>query len=283
MLHPQAIGYLLDLDGTVYRGEHLIEGAAAAITELRCRERLIAFVSNKPLHSRRDYAEKLTRLGIPASEDDVITSSHVLAGLLSSHAPGASVYVIGEPPLLAELGSAGLFPCDDPKRIDYVVAAFDRTFDYEKLNIAFQALRHGAHFIATNSDRTCPIDGGEIPDAAGVIAALEATTGRRPEEVVGKPSPRMVQAGLDRLGVPAGRCAVVGDRLETDIMMAKNSGLVAILTLTGVTSRSMLDSSPVHPDFVIDGIGELSNVDRELEQRLLVRVKRPTGHARSSE
>ena len=283
MLQPEAIGYLLDLDGTVYRGEHLIEGAAVAITELRCRERLIAFVSNKPLHSRRDYAEKLTRLGIPASEDDVITSSHVLAGYLSRHAPGASVYVIGEPPLLAELASAGLSPCDDPKRIDYVVAAFDRTFDYAKLNIAFQALRRGAHFIATNSDRTCPIDGGEIPDAAGVIAALEATTRRRPEEVVGKPSPRMVQAGLDRLGVPAGRCVVVGDRLETDIMMAKNSGLIAILTLTGVTSRSMLDSSPLRPDFVIDSIGDLPNVDRELEQRLLVRVKRPTGHAGSSQ
>jgi NagD protein len=272
-----SIGYLLDLDGTVYRGESLLEGAASATAELRARGRRIAFLSNKPLHARREYAEKLTRLGIPTSERDVITSLHVLVAYLRERAPQARVYAIAEPPLLAELRSAGLSLCEDPGRIDYVVAAFDRTFTYAKLNIAFQALQRGARFLATNADRTCPVDEGEIPDAACVIAALEATTGRKPEVVVGKPSPLMIQAGLQRLEVPPECCAVVGDRLETDILMAKNSSLTAILSLTGVTSRSMLENSSLQPDFVIDGIAELPRIDREIERQIAARVEGAIG------
>ena len=277
---PNAIGYLLDLDGTVYRSDRLIQGAAFAIEELRRRGRQIAFMTNKPLHSREDYARKLTRLGIPTSEDDVITSSYVLATYLSVQAPNAKVFALGEPPLLSELTAAGLELCDEPERVDYVVAAFDRTFDYEKLNIGFQAIRLGARFIATNPDRTCPVDGGEIPDAAGVIAALEATTGRKPEEILGKPSRRMIQAGLDQLGVPPQLCIVVGDRLETDIVMAKESGLIAILTLTGVTTRESLGHSSVRPDFVIATMEELPDVDKEMEKHIGVHVtkrKRDTG------
>jgi arabinose operon protein AraL len=272
----ETIGYLLDLDGTVYRGEHLVGGADSAVAELRRRGRRIAFVSNKPLHSRQDYAQKLTRLGVPAGKDDVVSSSYVVATYLADRAPEARVYAIGEPPLLAELEAAGLSLCEDPNRIDYVIAAFDRTFNYEKLNIAFQAIRRGAHFVATNPDRTCPIDGGEIPDAAGVIAALEATTGRKPEEIVGKPSPRTVRVAIGRLGILPERCAMVGDRLETDIAMAKDNGMTAVLTLTGVTSRSVLDASPLQPDFVIDSIAELPDVDRELERCMLDRAGRPT-------
>jgi len=271
-----AIGYLLDLDGTVYRGDRLLEGASAAIAELRGRGRHIAFMTNKPLHSREDYALKLTQLGIPASEDDVITSSYVLATYLSEQAPKAKIFAVGEPPLLSELEDAGLELCDEPDRVEYVVAAFDRGFNYDKLNCAFQAIRSGARFVATNPDRTCPIEGGEIPDAAGVIAALEATAGRAPEAIVGKPSHRMVQVGLDRLGVSPQMCAVVGDRLETDMIMAKENGLIAILTLTGVTSREALDHSPVCPDFVVSSIAELPDVDRALEEQMRKRAREAT-------
>jgi phosphoglycolate/pyridoxal phosphate phosphatase family enzyme len=257
-------GYLLDLDGTVYLSDHLIEGAAEAIAMLRLRGRRIVFLTNKPLYSRADYAQKLSNLGIETSEDAVINSSYVLARYLADRAPGSKVYAIGEPPLLAELEEAGLSLCDDPKKIEYVIAAFDRTFTYEKLNIGFQAIRRGAHFVATNPDRTCPVDGGEIPDAAGVIAALEATTGKKVEVVAGKPSPEMVSVALDRLGVRRDECAMVGDRLETDMRMARDAGLTGILTLSGVTSRINLGSSKIEPDYVIESVATLGELDAKL-------------------
>ncbi len=264
-IHPVA-GYLLDLDGTVYLGKRLVVGAAETVATLRSRGRAVVFLTNKPLYSRLDYAKKLTGLGIRAMEDDVINSSHVLARYLANRAPGARVYAIGEPPLLNELEAAGLSLCDDPDRIEYVIAAFDRTFDYRKLNIAFQAIRKGAHFVATNPDRTCPVEGGEIPDTAGVIAALEATTGKKVEEILGKPSPHIVQVALDRLGASAKDCAMVGDRLETDIAMGRSSGLITIMTMTGITTRAALSNSTLQPDFVIESLAELPDLDARLSR-----------------
>ncbi len=256
-------GYILDLDGTVYLGDRVIPGAADAIARLRARGQKVLFLSNKPLQSRANYAEKLSRMGIPAAEADVLNSSFVLASRMAQVAPGARVFAIGEPPLLEELERAGLRITEDPNHIEHVVAAFDRTFDYRKLNIAFQALRRGSRFWATNPDRTCPVDGGELPDTAGVIAALEATTERCVEEITGKPSPIMVAIALAELELPAASCAMVGDRLETDIRMALETGLVAILTLTGVTTRACLERSAYRPDVVIESLAELP----ELAQR----------------
>lgn len=259
-------GYLLDLDGTVYLGDRLVPGADAAIAELRDRGRRIVFLSNKPLSSRADYARKLTSLNVPAAERDVIHSSYVLARHLAAHHPGESVFVIGEPPLLREIEEAGMVLCDDPAHVRHVVAAFDRTFDYRKLNIAFQSLKKGARFWATNPDRTCPVDGGELPDAAGVIAALEATTGRQVDCVVGKPSAVMVDVALKEMGLPAECCAMVGDRLETDIRMALSAGLIAVLTLTGVTSRADLIRSSIRPDYVVDSLADLPRIDERVHE-----------------
>jgi len=257
-------GYLLDLDGTVYLGDHLIDGAAETISALRERGRRIVFLTNKPLYSRADYAQKLSNLGIETSEGDVINSSYVLARYLADRAPGSKVFAIGESPLLAELEEAGLSLCDDPEKVEYVIAAFDRTLTYEKLNIGFQAIRRGSHFVATNPDRTCPIEGGEIPDAAGVIAALEATTGKKVEQIVGKPSPHIVSVAIDRLGIPREHCAMVGDRLETDMRMAWDAGLTGILTLSGVTSRMDLSGSKIKPSYVIESIAVLAELDERL-------------------
>jgi NagD protein len=258
------LGYLLDLDGTVYLSDRLIDGAAKTIASLRAKGRKLVFLTNKPLYSRADYAYKLTRLGIETTEDEVINSSYVLASYLAKAHPGAMVYAIGEPPLLDELTDAGLSLCENPNRVEYVIAAFDRSFTYDKLNIGFQAIKRGAHFLATNPDRTCPVEGGEIPDAAGVIAALEATTQKKVETVFGKPSSLMVNAAVDRLGLKHNECAMVGDRLETDIKMAKDAGLIAILTLTGITSRHDLVSSRIQPDYIIEGISGLTELDNRL-------------------
>jgi HAD superfamily hydrolase (TIGR01450 family) len=250
-------GFILDLDGTVYLGERLLPGAGEAIAALRAGARRVCFLSNKPIQSRADYAAKLTRLGVPTPVDAVINSSYVLARYLAGEAPGARCFVIGEPPLVEELRAAGLAPVDDA-RVDYVVVAFDRTFDYGKLDVALQAVtRHGARLVGTNPDRTCPVEGGEIPDAAGMIGAVEGVTGRRVDPIVGKPSPITLRVTLDQLGLPAADCVIVGDRLETDIAMGRAAGLGTILVLSGVTRAGDPEIARWRPDHVVGSLGEI--------------------------
>jgi arabinose operon protein AraL len=249
-------GVIFDLDGTVYLSDHLIPGARQVIEQLRGQGHRMVFVSNKPLQSRIDYAAKLTRLGVPTHPDDVINSSLVLTRYLGREMPGATVFAIGEPPLLEEL-AAGFRLSEDPDAIEAVIASFDRTFNYRKLNIGFQALRRGARFFATNADATCPVAGGEIPDAAAVIGALEGCSKRKVELVVGKPSPLIVEVALEQLGLPAGECLMVGDRVETDILMGHRAGMTTALVLTGVTRRADLAHAPAQPDYVLESIAEV--------------------------
>jgi arabinose operon protein AraL len=250
-------GWLFDLDGTIYLGERLIRGADEAIAALRADNRRIVFLSNKPLETRADYARKLTRLGIPAAADDVLNSSLVLARHLARLDPGAPVFAIGEPPLVAELTAHG-FEVRPDHHVRWVAIAFDRTFDYAKLNVALQAVRRSnARLIATNPDRTCPVEGGEIPDCAGMIAAVEAVTGRTVEAIVGKPSPIILEVALAALGLDARDAVIVGDRLETDMTMGKRLGLATVLVLTGVTAASDPAIAEVAPDLVLPSVREL--------------------------
>lgn len=253
-------GFIFDLDGTVYLGEHLIPGADRVIRLLREKGKRVVFLSNKPLCTRDSYAEKLTRLGIPASPADVINSTFVLIRYLTGRAPGAKVFVIGEPPFVAEMTQAGFLITEDPGEIEYVIVAFDRTFDYRKLNIAFQAIMKGAHFIATNPDRTCPSDEGELPDCAAVIAALEAVTQKKVEAIAGKPSPITVQVVLDRMGLGPEDCLIVGDRLETDIRMGLESGIKTALVMTGVTTKEVLETSPIKPQYIFHSIVDIEGL-----------------------
>jgi HAD superfamily hydrolase (TIGR01450 family) len=250
-------GWLFDLDGTVYLGEGLVPGAGETIAALRAQGRRVAFLSNKPLYTRADYAEKLTRLGIPTRVDEVVNSSIVLARHLRKLDPGAPVFVIGEPPLIGELRDHG-FEVRGDAEVRWVVIAFDRSFDYGKLNTALQAVRrHHARLIATNPDRTCPVEGGEIPDCAGMIAAVEAVTGQHVEAIVGKPSPIILEVALQALGVEARDCAIVGDRIETDIVMGKSLGLATVLVLTGITHGDDPRIADVVPDLVLPSIHAL--------------------------
>jgi NagD protein len=250
-------GFILDLDGTVYLGEHLLPGAKELVGALRDAGRRVCFLSNKPIASRADYAAKIGRLGVPTPVEEVINSSYVLARWLAREAPAARCFVIGEPPLVAELEAAGLGVVEGP-RADYVVVAFDRTFDYRKLDVALQAVaRHGARLIGTNPDRTCPVEDGQVPDAAGMIAAVEAVTGQRVEPIVGKPSPIMVRVALERLGLQAPDCVIVGDRLETDIAMGKAAGLATILVLTGITQPGDPAIDRWQPDHVLASLDEI--------------------------
>jgi phosphoglycolate/pyridoxal phosphate phosphatase family enzyme len=250
-------GYIFDLDGTVYLGNALLPTASETISALRRLGRRTVFLSNNPTNSRDEYAAKLTRLGLPTPLEDIINSSLVMVTFLRRKFPGARLFVVGEEPLCAELQAAGFELTDDPRRVDAVIASFDRTFIYRKLQIAFDAIRAGAHFFATNADRYCPVPGGGEPDAAAVIAAIEACTNTRLEAMVGKPSHYMVEAVLDILDLPAAACLMTGDRLETDVVMGLNFGMAAALVLTGATPRGALATSEIQPTYVLERLEDL--------------------------
>ena len=250
-------GYILDLDGTVYLGDVLIPGADRTVARLRARGARVTFLSNNPARTPAQYAEKLARLGIPAAPDDVVNSMRVLIEELQREAPAARLYVIGERPLLAELQRAGFRTAADPSETDFVILAFDRTFHYGKLLFAHRAASNGARIWATNPDRACPVPGGDVPDCAAVIGALEGCTGRKVERIVGKPSATMLAAAARRLDLPLSECLLVGDRIETDILMARNAGCPSALVLTGVTKPEMLPHPDIHPDHTLESLAQL--------------------------
>ena len=250
-------GYAFDLDGTVYLGDALLPGAVRAVAVLRAAGRQVVFLSNNPLRTREEYAAKLTRLGIVTTVDGVVNSSYVLVRHLVATAPGARLFVIGEPSVKAELTQAGFTLTERPREIEIVVACFDRTFDYRKLQIAFDAIGAGARFIATNRDAYCPTPEGGLPDCGAIIAAIEACTGHGVEEIVGKPSPIMARVLAERLGVPASDCLIVGDRLETDVAMGASAGMATALVLTGVTTPQRALQAHPQPDFVLERIDQV--------------------------
>jgi NagD protein len=267
----QIDGFVFDLDGTIYLGEAVLPGSVECVGELRRRGKRTAFITNKPLEPRGAYADKLTRLGIPTSPDEVITAAFVLGRRLAQVCPALRFYVVGEQNLQDELRGHGLTVVDaaagqDPKQvinpagIDAVIVAFDRTLDYRKLNTAYQALCRGARFFATNADKACPMPGGSVPDAGATLAALEHITGRRPELMAGKPSPVILQVTLEKLDLPPERCMMVGDRLETDILMGQQAGMATALVLTGVSTHASVEKMAQQPDFVFDNLYQLLDV-----------------------
>lgn len=247
-------GYVFDLDGTLYLGDALLPGAREAVLALREAGSRTVFLTNKPLERPADYAAKLERLGIPATAADVVSSTDALLGYLGRNAPGARLYPVAEPLLWDLLGEAGWELTDEPARIDVVVVSFDRTFDYAKLQIAFDAVRAGARIVATNPDAWCPVPGGGLPDCAAMLAAIEACSGGTAEAIVGKPSRHMAATLLDRLALVADRTLLVGDRLATDIRMAVDAGMASALVLSGATTRAEAAASAIQPRYVLDRV-----------------------------
>ena len=261
-------GYAFDLDGTLYVDDSLLPEAAETIRRIRSGGGRVAFVTNKPLETAADYAAKLTLLGVPADPDEVVTSIDALVLYMEGHHPRARVMPIAEPIVSAALAAAGFRVTADPGATDVVVVAFDRTFNYEKLTAAYRAVRlYGAAVIATNPDPYCPTSDGGIPDCAAMLAAVEACTGVKAEAIVGKPSQHMAQAVLKHLNVAAGSVAMVGDRLATDIAMARSFGLAGVLVLTGASKLEDIAASPFKPDYAIESLDELVPADYEVNRR----------------
>lgn len=255
-------GYIFDLDGTVYLGDALLPGVAQVIEAVRRLGGRVLFLSNNPTRDRAEYADKLTHLGIPAAEGDVVNTVYTMTQWLLQHHPDATVYPISEEPLKRALRAAGVRMSEDPAKIDFVIASYDRTFEYRKLQIAFDAIWYHkrARLITTNPDRYCPFPGGRgEPDAAAIVAAIEACTGARCEVNVGKPDPLMLQTALRALGLDARSTLMVGDRIATDMRMAREAGMDAALVLTGDTTLEALRRVPAEerPTYVLRSLDEL--------------------------
>lgn len=253
-------GAVVDLDGTIYRGSELIPGADAAVDTLRNAGVEVLFLSNKPIKRREAYQELLASLGINVDRERIINSSAITADYLTAEHPDASILVVGEQPLVDELDTAGLTVTDDPDEAGVVVVSMDRTFDYQTLTRAMRAVKPGVQVYATNPDRTCPVESGEIPDAGGMIGAIEGVTGRSPDRVLGKPSTVTIDIALSRLDIGPERCLMIGDRLETDIRMGVEAGMRTALVLSGVTDSDDLAASSLEPDCVLESIAEIRSL-----------------------
>ncbi len=251
-------GYAFDLDGTVYLGEELLPEAGETIADIRAQGGRVVFVTNKPLETAADYASKLTRLGVPATAEDVVTALDSLLLYLGERHPRAALLAVAERLVETTLAEAGWRVVVDSAEAEVVVVSFDRTFDYAKLEAAYRAVRHhGAAIVATNPDPFCPTPDGGLPDCAAMLAAIEACTGARAEAVLGKPSETMGRALLERLGTAPGDAALVGDRLSTDVAMGQHVGMAGVLVLSGATSAAAMADSEVRPDYVLEGIHQL--------------------------
>jgi len=255
-------GYIFDLDGTIYLGDALLPGARRLIGALRRLGKRVLFLSNNPTSDPDAYAAKLTRLGIAAGPGEVINTVRTMTQWLLRHHPEAAVFPIAEDPLKRALVAAGIRQSEDPAEIDIVIASYDRAFDYRKLQIAFDALwfHRRARLVTTNPDRYCPFPGGRgEPDAAAIVAAIEACTGVRCEVNTGKPDPIMLETAREALGFDLGACVMVGDRLYTDIRMALNAGMAGALVLTGETTPATLAEAGAEsqPTWVLARIDQL--------------------------
>ena len=255
-------GYVFDLDGTIYLGDELLPGAKRLILKLRELGKKVVFLSNNPTKDPEQYSEKLTRLGLPTPAEETVNTVVTMTQWLLRNHPGARVFPISEEPLKKALGEAGLKMSEDPEEIDIVIASYDRTFDYRKLQIAFDAIwfHKRAFLVTTNPDRYCPFPGGRgEPDAAAIVGAIEACTGAKCEVNVGKPDPIMLETIMGMVGLAAAECVMTGDRLYTEIRMALDAGMPAAVVLTGETTPEMLaaEAEENKPDYVLDRIDRL--------------------------
>jgi HAD superfamily hydrolase (TIGR01450 family) len=255
-------GYVFDLDGTIYLGDELLPGAKRLILKLRELGRKVVFLSNNPTKDPQEYAEKLTGLGIETPPSEIVNTVVTMTRWLLQNHPNATVFPIAEEPLKRSLREAGIRISEKAQEIDVVVASYDRTFEYRKLQIAFDAIWYHkrARLVTTNPDRYCPFPGGRgEPDAAAIVAAIEACTGAKCEVNVGKPDAMMLESVMDLLGLDAKDCVMTGDRLYTDIRMALDAGIPSAVVLTGETTAETLADAPARnkPTYVLERIDRL--------------------------
>jgi HAD superfamily hydrolase (TIGR01450 family) len=254
-------GYVFDLDGTIYLGDDLLPGARRLIEKLREQGKRVLFLSNNPTKDPEMYSEKLTKLGLPTPKEETVNTVVTMTQWLVQNHSDATVFPISEEPLKNALHEAGINVSENPQDVDIVIASYDRTFEYRKLQVAFDAIWYHkrARLVTTNPDRYCPFPGGKgEPDAASIVAAIEACTGAKCEVNTGKPDPIMLETIMGMIGMDASECVMTGDRLYTDVRMALDAGMPSAVVLTGETTPEVLAVERKNrPDYVLDRIDRL--------------------------
>ena len=256
----------LDMDGTLYLGGTLFPYTVPFLAGLRRAAVGYSFLTNNPSLSVDEYVEKLRTMGIEASRREVYTSALATIDHIRVNYPAArNLFILGTPGMVAEFEAAGFRSCaDSPDDVpDAVVVGFDKTLVYSRLCRAAWWITQGLPYIATNPDKVCPTDLPVIlPDCAAICACLEKATGRKPSSTLGKPDPDMLSGVMKRHGLHPGQIAMVGDRIYTDVAMARNAGAFGVLVLSGETNAQEAEKSPVKPDLTVENIGVLGEVLR---------------------
>ena len=243
------------MDGVIYHGNRIIPGVTDFIEWIQKNDKKFLFLTNSSERSPRELAQKLGRMGLTIDESHFYTSALATASFLASQCKGGSVYVIGEPGLTFALYEAG-FSMNDVNP-DYVVFGETRSLNYEKIEKAVRLVMNGAKLIGTNSDLTCPTENGIIPACRALVSPIEMTTGKS-AYFVGKPNPLMMRHALKKLGCSREDAAIIGDRMDTDIVAGMESEIDTVLVLSGVSTLETIDNFPYRPKYVLNNVGEIA-------------------------
>jgi len=246
--------FLLDMDGTFFLSDKLLPGAAEFLEF--CDQKGIGylFLTNNSSKDRSQYSQKLQKLGVTVEEDHIFTSGEATAIYLKKNFPGARLSVTGTPALEKELQNHGFSLMKTGA--DVTVLGFDTSLTYEKLVDLCNEVRRGIPYVATHPDFNCPVENGFIPDIGAFMALVEASTGRRPDVVIGKPNQPIVDALAQKTGLPLSQLVMVGDRLYTDIALGR-TGITTVLVLSGESTLQELGESPFRPTYVMENLAEL--------------------------
>lgn len=255
-------GVIVDVDGTVVRGDEPIEGARTGLSAIDRAGLSRLFVSNNPTKRPSAYVDRLERAGIAVgNESEILTAGVVTAEYLRRHHADDRLFVIGEQGVASLLADTGLTVTDDPAATDVLVASIAYDFGYDDMRTALEILSDPeVGFVGTDPDIVIPTDRGDVPGTGAILRAIEGVTGREPDAVPGKPSQFAARMAFDRLEIDPGDCLVVGDRLDTDILLGERTGATTALVRTGVTGTTDLESSSIEPDYVLDSIGDLEEL-----------------------
>ncbi|WP_049923344.1 HAD-IIA family hydrolase [Halopiger djelfimassiliensis] len=251
---------ILDVDGTIVRGETLLPDVTDGLHALEDAGCSRLLFSNNPTRGSDHYRGKLTPHGIDVDPGHVLTSATLSAEFLATTHPDATVYLVGGERLETILEDATVELTSDPDVADVVLGSFDDSFSYETLRDALRALEDDVPFYGTDPDATIPVDDGLIPGSGAILAAMEAVAGREPDAILGKPSAIAAEAATNRLGVDPAETLVVGDRLDTDIALGNRAGMTTAVVLTGVTDRTDIPDAAIEPDYVLESLAELETL-----------------------
>lgn len=248
-------GFICDMDGVIYHGNRLLSGVREFVDWLYKENKRFLFLTNSSERSPKELQQKLARMGLDVDESHFYTSALATAKFLKYQAPGCSAYVIGAPGLVNALYDAGI-TMDDVSP-DYVVVGETNTYNYNMIIKAVGLINKGARLIATNSDLTGPSDIGIIPACRALVAPIELATGKQ-AYFVGKPNPLMMRTGLSLLDVHSGEGAMIGDRMDTDIVAGMESGLMTALVLSGVSTTENIKGFSYRPNIILNGVGDIA-------------------------